>query len=99
MRPAGRRAFEGRSDEGSGLYSYEQRQSAELDESQQTLLRAKDKAWTFFQAQPPWYRKAAAWWVISAKREETRSKRLATLIECSESGQAVPPLTRRPSAK
>jgi uncharacterized protein YdeI (YjbR/CyaY-like superfamily) len=95
MRPAGLRAFEGRSDERAGLYSYEQRRDARLSESQQALLRANEKAWTYFQGQPPWYRKAAAWWVISAKREETRSARLATLVDCSERGQAVPPLTRR----
>jgi uncharacterized protein YdeI (YjbR/CyaY-like superfamily) len=99
MRPAGQKAFEGRRDENSGLYSYEQRQRAELDESQLALFEANEKAWTFFQEQPPWYRKAAAWWVISAKREETRSKRLATLVECSERSQAVPPLVRRPAAK
>jgi uncharacterized protein YdeI (YjbR/CyaY-like superfamily) len=99
MRPAGLKAFEGRADEKAGLYSYEQRQDAELDDSQQALVRANEKAWSFFQEQPPWYRKAAAWWVVSAKREETRTKRLATLIECSERGQAVPPLKRRTAAK
>jgi uncharacterized protein YdeI (YjbR/CyaY-like superfamily) len=99
MRPAGRRAFEARTDDNSAVYSYEQRRRAELDESQQAFFQANEKAWTFFQEQPPWYRKAAAWWIISAKREKTRSTRLATLIECSERGQAVPPLTRRPAAK
>jgi uncharacterized protein YdeI (YjbR/CyaY-like superfamily) len=99
MRPAGRTAFESRADEDSGVYSYEQRRDAQLDGTQQALFQAHEKAWSFFQEQPPWYRKAAAWWVISAKREETRSARLATLVECSERGQAVPPLTRRTAAK
>ena len=99
MRPAGLKAFQGKTDEKAGTYSYEQRRGADLDESQRALFQANEKAWSYFQAQPPWYRKAAAWWIISGKREETRSKRLATLIDCSERGQPVPPLTRRSAAK
>jgi uncharacterized protein YdeI (YjbR/CyaY-like superfamily) len=99
MSPAGLKALESRADDSSGIYSYEQRRDAELDDSQQAFFQANEKAWSFFQEQPPWYRRAAAWWVVSAKREETSTKRLATLIECSERGQAVPPLRRRPAAE
>lgn len=95
MRPAGLRAFERRTDDRSAIYSYEQRKKARLDPAAERSFRANSKAWTFFQAQPPSYRRAALWWVISAKREETREKRLSTLIRDSENGRTVGPLTRR----
>lgn len=95
MRPAGLKAFEERAEEKSGIYAYEQENAAELDEAYEQQFRANKKAWDFFQAQASWYRRAAIWWVISAKREETRLKRLVTLIESSEHGRTVPLLTRR----
>jgi uncharacterized protein YdeI (YjbR/CyaY-like superfamily) len=96
MRPAGLRAFERRTDERSAIYSYEQRTKARLDPEAERSFRANKTAWAFFQAQPPSYRSTALWWVISAKREETRQKRLATLIRDSQNGRTVGPLTRRP---
>ena len=57
-------------------------------------FRANERAWEFFQAQPPSYRKPALWWVVSAKREETRARRLQTLIEASAAGLDVKPLRR-----
>jgi len=98
MHPAGLKAFERRTDERSAIYSYEQRKSARLEPGAERSFRANQKAWTFFQAQAPGYRQAATWWVISAKREETRKKRLATLIEDSALGRAIGPLRRRPGA-
>ena len=95
MRPAGLQAFERRTDERSAIYSYEQRKEAKLEPEAERSFRANKKAWAFFQAQPPAYRRAATWWVISAKREETRQKRLATLIRDSRNGRTVGPLTRR----
>jgi len=56
-------------------------------------LKANSHAWDFFQAQPPSYRKPATWWVMSAKKEETRRQRLATLIEDSAAGRRIAPLT------
>jgi uncharacterized protein YdeI (YjbR/CyaY-like superfamily) len=94
MHPAGVKAFEARSDEKSAIYAYEQRHGAKLDADQERLFRANKKAWDFFQAQPPSYRKAAFWWVVSAEREETKEKRLSQLIDDSASGRTVPPLTR-----
>jgi uncharacterized protein YdeI (YjbR/CyaY-like superfamily) len=94
MRPAGLEAFEERAEERSGIYAYEQREKAELGEEFEGLFRANGAAWVFFQAQPAGYRKAATWWVVSAKREETRRRRLATLIEDSAQGQTIGPLTR-----
>lgn len=96
MRPAGLEAFERRTDQRSAIYSYEQRTKPKLDAEAERSFRANKKAWAFFQGQPPSYRRAATWWVISAKREETRRKRLATLIGDSQRGRTVGPLSRTP---
>jgi uncharacterized protein YdeI (YjbR/CyaY-like superfamily) len=96
MHPAGRKAFEARADERSAMYSYEQRHAAKLALEHERQFRANKKAWTWFEAQPPSYRKAAIWWVVSAKKDETKAKRLATLIDDSAHGRTVPPLTRPP---
>jgi len=95
MRPAGRKAFERRTDERSAIYSYEQRTKARFSPEADRSFRANKKAWAFFQAQAPSYRRAATWWVISAKRAETRKKRLATLIRDSQDGRSIRPLSRR----
>jgi uncharacterized protein YdeI (YjbR/CyaY-like superfamily) len=97
MRPAGLAAFEARSDDRSAIYAYEQRSGARLDPEQERELRANADAWAFFESQPPWYRRTATWWVVSAKREETRRKRLRTLIEDSAAGRRLRQLT--PPAK
>ena len=88
MQPAGLKAYEARKDYRSGIYSYEQR-SAELVEPYAGKLRRNKAAWKFFQAQPPYYRKMINWWIVSAKQEETRLKRLEKLIELSANGQRV----------
>jgi uncharacterized protein YdeI (YjbR/CyaY-like superfamily) len=93
MRTAGRKAFEARRDDRSATYSYEQRDAAKLGDEFERQFRSNRKAWDFFQARPPGYRKTATYWVVSAKKEETRRKRLATLIEDSEHGRTVRPLT------
>jgi len=96
MRPAGLRAFEQRSDDKSRIYAYEQ-DGATLDDEQERQFRANTVAWEFFQARQASYRHTAIWWVIRAKKDETRRKRLATLIEDSQHGRTIRPLTRRPS--
>jgi len=88
MQPAGLKSYEARKDYRSGIYSYEQR-SAELVEPYAGKLRRNKAAWKFFQAQPPYYRKMINWWIVSAKQEETRLKRLEKLIELSANGQRV----------
>ena len=93
MHPAGLAAFERRADDRTAIYSYEQRHTAELGDEYEAELRADPAAWGFFQAQPPSYRRAAAHWVTSAKREETRRRRLAQLVADSAQGRRVPPLT------
>lgn len=92
MRPAGLKAFEARKENRSGIYSYEQRK-AELEPPYERLLKKNRAAAEFFHAQPPSYRKVISWWIISAKKEETRLKRLEKLIFHSERGERLPGLT------
>ena len=96
MSAAGLQAFARRSDERSAIYAYEQRKSARLDKSQEKLFRANRQAWDFFHRQIDSYRRTAIYWVVSAKKADTRARRLAVLIECSVRGEAIPPLRRRP---
>ncbi|HSL70940.1 MAG TPA: YdeI/OmpD-associated family protein [Longimicrobiales bacterium] len=95
MQPAGAKAFAGRDAAKTQRYSYE-REQAELSADQLKQFRANRRAWRFFQAQPPGYRKIATVWVVSAKQEATRQRRLATLIADSAAGQRIG-LLRRPT--
>jgi uncharacterized protein YdeI (YjbR/CyaY-like superfamily) len=88
MEPAGMAAFNARKENKSGIYSYEQR-SANLDAPYEKRLRQNKAAWDFFYAQPPSYRKAIGWWIVSAKQEVTRLKRLEKLISESERGERL----------
>src|ERR1039458_9193355 len=88
MMPPGLKAFAGRDEQKAMQYSYE-RSTCKLEGAYEKQFRGIAKAWEFFQAQPPGYRRTATWWVISAKREETRGKRLATLMETSERGHRL----------
>jgi uncharacterized protein YdeI (YjbR/CyaY-like superfamily) len=94
MRPAGLRAFALRTAERTGVYSFERSQAAQLAPEQERALRANRKAAAYFDAQPPWYRRTAIHWVISAKRDETRERRLKQLIADSAAGRTIGPLTR-----
>ena len=85
MQPAGLKAFAARKEYRSGIYSYEQR-SPELVEPYAGKLKRNKAAWDFFQAQPPSYRKMMNWFIVSAKLEETRAKRLDRLIDASAKG-------------
>jgi len=100
VHPRGRAAFEKRDEARSRIYSYENR-SPGFDEARETAFRKSKPAWKFFESQAPWYRRTATHWVMSAKREETRDRRLATLIEHSKKGERIPPLSRpaRPSPR
>jgi uncharacterized protein YdeI (YjbR/CyaY-like superfamily) len=88
MRPAGARAFAARIENKSGIYSYEQR-SSELNEPYATVLKENKAAWSFFEKQAPSYRKMIGWWIVSAKKEETRTARLAKLISQSADGKRL----------
>ncbi len=78
----GLKAFAARKENRVGIYSYEQ-QRPELEEPYAGKLRRNKTAWDFFQTQPPGYRKQMSWWILSAKKEETRLKRLKKLMESS----------------
>ena len=88
MQPAGLKAFAARKESRSGIYSYEQR-SPELVEPYARKLKRNKAAWDFFQAQPASYRKMMNWFIVSAKLEETRTKRLDRLIEASVQGRRM----------
>jgi uncharacterized protein YdeI (YjbR/CyaY-like superfamily) len=92
MQPAGLKAFEARQENRSGIYSYEQR-TADLPDQYGKLLKKNSAAWQFFDVQSPSYKKAANWWVLSARKEETRLKRLKKLIDDSAHGRTIPQFT------
>jgi uncharacterized protein YdeI (YjbR/CyaY-like superfamily) len=97
--PAGLAAFGRRSKAKSGTYSYEQRGKAMLDRASKRLFRADAAAWKHFQAQAPGYRQIAVWWVVSAKKEETRQRRLAALIEACARGRRIGVMEQPDKAK
>ena len=82
MRPAGLKAFEARDQQKSGQYSFENG-DPKLSDTYAEQFRANEPAWEFFQSQAPSYQRTVSWWVMSAKHEETRQRRLAALIESS----------------
>jgi uncharacterized protein YdeI (YjbR/CyaY-like superfamily) len=93
MQPAGLAAFERRTEARSAVYSYEQRHLAELDPSEQGALDANEAARAFWISQPAGYRTTATYWVVTAKRPETRARRLGQLIEDSAAGRRLRHLT------
>ena len=96
MHPAGIAAYHGRDEKLTNRYSSENK-DAKLDAAQEKQFRANQKAWDWFSKQAPSYQRTAAFWVVSAKQEATRVKRLETLIRDSEQGVRVGPL--RPPEK
>lgn len=92
MHPNGTRAFEQRDEKAAG-YSYEQRRTAQFDAPAERAFRANRRAWAFFEAQAPSYRRVATWWVVSAKKDDTRRGRLAALIEESAHERRIGPLS------
>ena len=86
MQPSGLKAFEARKENKSGIYAYEQRQ-ARIEEPYASVLKKNRAAWEFFEAQPAWYKKQMGWWIVSAKKEETRLKRLDQLIAWAAAGK------------
>ena len=92
MHAAGLAAFEQRDEGAVAPYSFESPPLA-LARAFAKQLRANKAAWIFFSQQAPSYRRVATYWVMSAKRPETRARRLATLIDCSAKGRRIPPLS------
>jgi len=93
MRAAGRAAFAAREERSSKRYSYESKPNA-LHPALEREFKRNRPAWAFFQSQAPWYRRTSIFWVMEAKREETRARRFATLLECSLEGERIPLLRR-----
>jgi uncharacterized protein YdeI (YjbR/CyaY-like superfamily) len=89
MEPAGEAAFARREETNSRRYSFENRETAKLSRASEREFRRDSTAWEFFQRQPPGYRRVASWWVISAKRAETRRKRLQRLIDMSRDKRRI----------
>lgn len=93
MHPAGLAAFARRDPAKTGVYSFEN-EDLGLGDEFEAEFRCDQQAWAWYQRQPPGYRRTAAHWVRSAKREETRRSRLATLITDSRQGRKIKPLRR-----
>lgn len=95
VQEAGMKAYENRKEDKSSIYSFEQRpEDIKLSPEFEKLFKKNKVAWKNFQAMAPGYKKTATWWVISAKREDTRLKRLNTLIEDSENDIKIKMLRR-----
>ena len=88
MQPPGLATYQNRTAKRTGRYSYEQRPTS-FEPADEKTFRANRKAWAFFAAQPPGYRRTAIWYVVSAVREETRQRRLATLIQHAAEGRRI----------
>jgi uncharacterized protein YdeI (YjbR/CyaY-like superfamily) len=89
MHASGLAAFDARGNARPIEYSYETR-SRELDRAFVRSFKANTKAWRFYQSQAPWYRRVTAFWVMSAKRPETRERRFGVLIDCSARNERIP---------
>ena len=89
MKPPGLRAFEARTAKKTAVYSFEQRKQVKMPAAYVRRFKENADAWRFFSTQAPWYQRTTTWLVISAKREETRLKRLSTLIADSAAGRRI----------
>jgi uncharacterized protein YdeI (YjbR/CyaY-like superfamily) len=98
MKAAGRRAFAKRDEAAARKYSFEQKQVA-LPAALERHFRQNTAAWAFFQAQPPGYRRLATWFILSARRDETRLKRLDRLIDLCARGRRLEPMAPASSSK
>jgi len=94
MHPAGRKVFTARTEDRSEIYSFEHKGIRELDPGYEKEIAANKKAKAFLDAQIPSYRRVITHWVMSAKQEETRLRRLDLLIKSSEKGLWAPPYLR-----
>lgn len=92
VRQAGAKVYEKRKPANEKRASYEQGDPVELPSDYKTQVEANGAAWAYFQAATPSYRKQVIWWIVSAKKEETRLRRLSVLIKSSADGKVIPPL-------
>lgn len=89
MTAAGEHAFAQRTAHKSVVYAYEQADTAELSVAQISTFKHDEAAWKYWEACPPGYRKTLMHWIASAKREQTRVSRLATLIDACRHGKRL----------
>ncbi len=88
MHPSGQAVFDRRDAGATARYSFE-RETAELPAADLARFRKNRKAWEYFESEAAWYRRVAVHWVVSAKRQETRDRRLVTLIASSAEGRRI----------
>lgn len=98
MHPAGMAAFKKRTQGKSGIYAFEQK-NIKLPAAYEKKIKANKKAWQFFSSQAPWYKRTASYWVISARQEATRLRRLQMLIDDSENELRAKPYRLSPKEK
>jgi uncharacterized protein YdeI (YjbR/CyaY-like superfamily) len=94
MEPPGQSAFDKRDEQRTEQYFYERQEAAVLDPTYAQQFQADRAAWRWFQAQAPFYRRECTAWVMTAKREDTRRRRLEQLIDCSSRGVKAPPFPK-----
>jgi uncharacterized protein YdeI (YjbR/CyaY-like superfamily) len=99
MQSPGLAAFRARRADRSGVYSFEQGKKAKLPPAYERVFRRNRAAWEFFRTRSDAYRRVTSWWVISAKQEETRRRRLGILIESSAANRPIPGLPAAPQAR
>lgn len=90
MHPAGLAAYAARSEDKQGIYAYEQAEAGQLPPDDAALLAADARASAFWALAAPSYRKSCIWWVVSAKQETTRTRRMQTLVECCAAYEPIP---------
>ncbi len=95
MKEAGLRLFKNRDVKKSNLYSFEQRKNFSLPKKYLSTFQTRKNAWKIFSAMPHSYQRAAIWWILTAKKEETQNRRLQQLIKDSANNKSIPPLTRK----
>lgn len=89
MQPAGLAAFAARDEKKTAIYAFEQERPAELSAAELRVLKKNKPAWAYFQAVPPGYRQVVTHWVVSAKKPETRARRLEQLIQACAEGRRL----------
>jgi uncharacterized protein YdeI (YjbR/CyaY-like superfamily) len=98
MHPAGLEAYERRDPKRTGIYSFEN-EAVGLSPEYEKTFRQNKKAWKFFEEQAPYYKKLSTHWVMRAKKEETRIRRLQHLIERAEKGLKTGVIDAKPKAQ
>lgn len=95
IQPAGKAAYARKKSNKSGVYSFEQDpESLRLPVQYEVVFQENKSAWTFYKSLSPSALKASIWWVISAKQEATRQRRLAEFIQCCAEGRKIKHLRR-----